>query len=205
MTTRGDTPPSNVEVVVAAVYFCGGATRKVHTEDIALEAFRLAPAQFCWRKYPEHPDKDIVRVALTDAAKKENGQLVRGRSGRPTSGKAEDGWQLTPAGAKWAAANAEAVRGILGTRSTSSAHREVDRICLDVRRSELFRLWKQRELQRATGYDFTDFLGCSPDAVPATIAKRFDRLCSAAEAAQSQELIAFLKDCRTRFTSLFPE
>lgn len=203
MNGQMETPPSNVDMVVAALYFCGGATTKVHTEDIALEAFRLAPAQFSWRKYPKYPDKDIVRVALTDAAKDEKGRLVKGRSGRSATGKEEDGWQLTPAGAKWAAAKAEVIRDALGAGSGRSAHRDVDRMCQDVRRSDLFRRWQEGSLRTATHYDFTDFLGCSPDALPATIIRRFERVSTAAHAARNEEVIGFLEACRTRFASLF--
>jgi len=41
----------------------------VHTEDLAVRAFQLAPQRFCWRKYPERIDLDIARVSLTDARK----------------------------------------------------------------------------------------------------------------------------------------
>jgi hypothetical protein len=196
---------SNVEVVVFALYVLGGATRKLHTEDIALEAFRLAPDRFSWRRHKGYPDKDIVRVSLVDAARKEKGQFVVGRSGKPSAGKEEDGWQLTPAGAKWAATNAERLHAALRVGTASPSHRDIDRIRSDVRRSALFRHWAAGSLTNASTYDFTDFLGSSPDALPQTIAKRFDRIRTAAEAAQDEELIRFLQTCRARFASLFGE
>jgi len=194
--------PSNVDVVVAALYLLGGTTKRIHTEDIALMVFDMARAQFSWRKHPEYPDKDIVRVALTDAAKEEHGRLVTGRSGRSTSYKGADGWQLTAAGARWAASNTDMVRDRLGEPTADPQRREIDRVCREIRRSGLFQQWTRGELRSATRYEFTDFLSCSPDAPPSTIVKRFERMHAAAEAARNKEVIAFLEACRTQFKAL---
>jgi hypothetical protein len=204
MTRVVDAGPSNVDVVVVALYRLGGAVRRVHTEDVAVEAFRLAPAQFSWRRYSDYPDKDIVRVALTDAAKVEKGRLVKGRAGKPARGKEEDGWQLTPAGARWTAANADRIGGALAGGASNPDRREVDQRCREVRRSPLFNAFNQRgNLDHTSQYEFTDFLGSSPDAPAATIRKRFDRMLTAAEAAEDVDVCRFLEFCRSRFAALF--
>jgi hypothetical protein len=86
--------PSHVDLVVLAVYLCGGGAKAVDTEDAAVEAFRLAPSRFSWRKHPEQINLELVRVSLSDGKKPEKGALLDG------SGKT--GWTLTPAGLRWA-------------------------------------------------------------------------------------------------------
>lgn len=85
---------SHVELVVFAVYLCGGHTRAVDTEDAAVKAHELAPDRFSWRKYPAQINLELVRVSLSDAKKKDKGALLAG------SGKT--GWTLTPDGLRWA-------------------------------------------------------------------------------------------------------
>lgn len=85
--------PSGLEVVLLATYRLGGAQRAVDTEDIAIEAHRLAPGRFSWRKHPEQINLELVRVNLSDAKKSEKGKLLIG------SGKT--GWRFTQRGLKW--------------------------------------------------------------------------------------------------------
>jgi len=77
---------ANRELVVYCLYVVGGATERVHTEDLALKCWELFPDSFSWTKYPNYPDKDIVRVALTDARKEKYGALVSGRIEGKASG-----------------------------------------------------------------------------------------------------------------------
>ena len=206
MTRSTGRTPSNVDIVVVALYLRGGTVKKAHTEDIALDAYRLAPAQFSWRKYPKYPDKEIARIALMDAAKPDKGQLVEGRAGRSAKGKEVDGWQLTPEGAKWAALNSDRIQAELRVGTNRPQHRDIDRTCAEARRSVLFQKLKERgTLEGVTQYEFTDFLGCSPDALPHIILKRFKRIYAAAEATQDEELRRFLDACRSHFATVFQE
>jgi hypothetical protein len=84
--------PSQMEVVTLAVHLLGGAQRAIDTEDVAVQAHRLAPGRFSWKKYPEQINLELIRVYLSDAKMK--GELVLG-SGRT-------GWRLTQKGLKWA-------------------------------------------------------------------------------------------------------
>jgi hypothetical protein len=85
---------SQSEVVTLAVYLLGGTQRAVDTEDVAIEAHRLAPGRFSWRKHPEQINLELVRVYLSDAKKRDKGEMLIG-SGRT-------GWRLTQRGLKWA-------------------------------------------------------------------------------------------------------
>jgi hypothetical protein len=81
--------PSQAEIVTLAVYRLGGAQRAIDTEDAAVEAHRMAPGRFSWKKYPDQINLELIRVFLSDAKKNE---LVVG-SGRT-------GWRLTQRGLK---------------------------------------------------------------------------------------------------------
>ena len=60
-------------LVVLALYELGGES---DLEDIAVKAFTMFPGIFTWKTYPEYPDKDVVRVHLSDAKKSKFGGLV---------------------------------------------------------------------------------------------------------------------------------
>lgn len=89
-------------VASLALYECGGATEAVDTEDVAIAANRIAPGMFAWRKYPDQVNLELVRVALSDAAKEKNGSLVAGRG--------RTGWSLTQAGLQWCEQNSRLVK-----------------------------------------------------------------------------------------------
>src|SRR5439155_12986110 len=95
---------ANRELVVYCLYIAGGITERIHTEDLALKCWELFPDSFSWTKYPQYPDKDIVRVALTDARKDKYGGLVSGRVEGHATGAAHgepEGWVLTDKGLAW--------------------------------------------------------------------------------------------------------
>lgn len=93
MARKTLTPVSSAEVVLWAVSLLGGDQKRIDTEDVAVKAFQLAPKSFCWRKYPEQINLELVRVNLSNAKKPENGELLTG-SGRT-------GWSLTRKGLVW--------------------------------------------------------------------------------------------------------
>jgi hypothetical protein len=101
---------SQVEVVTLAVYRLGGAQRAVDTEDVAVEAHRIAPGRFSWKKHPEQINLELIRVFLSDAKKNE---LVIG-SGRT-------GWRLTQRGLKWAEAVSETAGEVDPTRTRAQS------------------------------------------------------------------------------------
>lgn len=86
------------EAAALALYAQGGATTTVHTEDVAMEAARIAPGMFSWERYEDRIDKELVRVALSDARLKKGYVL----------GSHQEGWLLTPSGLAFAEAAAPA-------------------------------------------------------------------------------------------------
>ena len=67
---------SNIDIAVYALYLLGGWRDRIHTEDIALKCFELAPSKFSWVKYPEYPDNNTAYLSLGDAKKTKYGVLV---------------------------------------------------------------------------------------------------------------------------------
>jgi hypothetical protein len=99
---------SNIEVVVVALFRLGGDEEVRDTEDIAVEANRIAPGRFVWRKYSDQISLEHVRVFLSDAKKQKNGRLV--------SGDGTKGWRLTKAGLEVATMKALRIRQALPAR-----------------------------------------------------------------------------------------
>ena len=91
------------ELVAIALYVLGGPEALVDTEDVAVQVHKLAPDRFSWRKYPEQINLELVRVALSDAKKPEQGALVAGTG--------KTGWSLTVAGRRWAESHADRLIG----------------------------------------------------------------------------------------------
>ena len=102
-TTVGGIP--NRELVVYALYLLGGDSNHVHTEDVAIKCFELFPSSFSWVKHTRFPDKDIVRVALTDARKSKHGTFVsghvEGKAAKLNDDAEPEGWNLTEQGLVW--------------------------------------------------------------------------------------------------------
>jgi hypothetical protein len=102
---------SQAEVVTLAVYRLGGAQRAIDTEDVAVEAHRLAPGRFSWKKHPDQINLELIRVFLSDA--KNKNELVIG-SGRT-------GWRLTQRGLKWAEQLSEMVGELVSARTRAQS------------------------------------------------------------------------------------
>ena len=44
---------SNIDVTIYALYKLGGWQKRIHTEDIALECFKITPRKFSRTKYSQ--------------------------------------------------------------------------------------------------------------------------------------------------------
>lgn len=81
---------TRVDLVVQAMLRLGGDSKGLDMEDIAVEAHKISPKTFSWRKYPDQINLDLVANAMRDAKRDRNGALV--------SGGQNEGWRLTMAG-----------------------------------------------------------------------------------------------------------
>jgi hypothetical protein len=198
---------SNIDVALYALYKIGGATKKIHTELIAWEAYNLSEERFCWT-LPEFrkrgfPDKTTVRYAL-ESAKKE--KLVKGRAGRDKGGSQSEGWQFTPSGVEWFQKNEKRIREELNQEKPISLElpkHQAERFIKKIHSEKIFALYKDKmSLNEATIYNFTDMLNCSPDASKDVIRQKFDLLKSTALSINDQEIKIFLDKCEDKFKDI---
>jgi hypothetical protein len=198
---------SNVDVAVYALFRLGGSERKVHTEEIAYEAYLMAKERFGWKlerfRKMGLPDKEPVRSALMDAAKEKYGSLVEGRSGADAKGKETDGWRLTPAGAAWLRAHKDRIECGLGqvrpqTRTVDSARFRRQMIS-----QSLFQKFAEKgNIDGESQYALTDMLNTSPDSPRDVVFVKFQRLRSTAELVGDSEILRFLDACISAFPHL---
>ena len=197
---------ANRRLVTIALYESGGVASRVHTEDIAIKAHEMFPDSFSWTKYPDRVDKDIVRVALVEAARKLNGAMVEGRSGRGrghTKGKSQlratDGWKLTETGIAFAKEN---IGAIVSThrRSAPKSHRqEQQRVLGRVRRHLLYLQFETKgtDAELPIG-DMADLLRCRVDAEKPVWSKRIDRIRAIAQDTGDEDVVAFANAMASR-------
>lgn len=111
-------PLTRPEAVTLALYALGGADQAADTEDIAIEAGKLVPGMFAWQKYPERIDKEIVRVALSDARLKKDWVVGSHQKG---------GWMLTATGQDFARKNQARLNEIGAPRQRGRDERQHER------------------------------------------------------------------------------
>ena len=200
---------SNMDVALFALYKLGGTSKKVHTEEIAWEAYQLAKERFSWRleefRNKGFPDKTPVRFALEQAKKKENGNLVTGRSGGDAGGELE-GWRLTPQGVTWIKENEKRILEGLKQKAPDLPKREAERFINKITADPFFKYFQEKtNLEDASQYMFTDMLVCAPDASKNIIKQKFEQLYSAAELVNDTKILNFLTACKEKFVNLITE
>jgi len=200
---------SNMDIVLFALHKLDGTSRKVHTEHIAWEAYKLAKERFSWR-LPEFrdrfPDKSPVRFALEQAKKKERGKIVTGRAGGDIFRPELEGWCFTPSGAEWIRENESRIAKALKQKTPDLRRLEAEKFVRKLRADACFKLFQERGgLDEVSSYMFTDMLGCSPDATKDIIKRKFDRLLTTAKLVNDSEIIKFLEVCSSTFSDLLTE
>lgn len=101
-----------------ALYALGGADTPADTEDVAMRVAQLVPGMFAWRKYPDQIDKELVRVALSDARLKK--KWIVGSHDR-------GGWLLTEAGQEFARRNEGQLGAPTEVRRSGREERQLER------------------------------------------------------------------------------
>jgi hypothetical protein len=133
--------------VTLALFALGGSREAIDTEDIAVRVAALAPGMFAWQKYPERIDKELVRVALSDARLKK-GWVVGSHN--------KGGWTLTPSGQDFAARTEDQL-------SSEAVPRQRGRTELQAQR-ERVRLLTSDAYQRSVDGDLREPTGDEADA-----------------------------------------
>lgn len=129
------------QLVTLALSELGGSHKAIDTEDIAVRARELSSVAFAWRRYPQHINLELVRVALVGATRM---NFVQGRG--------RGGWVLSDEGVAWIARNREHLMAALGSagkdggpvKKTETAHRERERLRLG--RTDALQKWRSGEV-----------------------------------------------------------
>lgn len=196
---------SNAEIVAYVIFKLGGNERKIHTEHIAMECFKVTKERFSWRlpEYKEYPDKQHVREALKDAKYFKEGRLITGRSGVEAKSKEVDGWMLTPEGVRWVIKNYKRIESLLKISTELSRSPDIHRVFKWFEREKCYKKYLQDgSVENINEYEFKDMLLCRPDAQPETIRKEFDRLKTRAEITQNKKIFSFLNACEEALSHL---
>ena len=186
-----------------ALHLEGGASRRVHTEDVTLQCYQLAPDAFSWLKHRGYPDKEVARkdlVRLRDG--QYGGKLVDGRAGvtraegdgLPSS----DGWQLTEQGAAWIAEHHVRLEGLLGRRVAKSTRQDAMKALDRVRNHRLFVEFRQQPESFVPRLgELAAMLRCRVDAEDRVWLSRFAGLRNHARLAGDDTIVDFLDKCET--------
>lgn len=195
---------SNRDIVVYVLYHLGGWQKRVHTEDIALKCYELAPSKFSWIKHPEYPDLSAAYYALGDAKKPEYGALVRGESEKTRT--SIGGWMLTADGIKWIEANKDRIEKYLGEHKPIGDRLPADRKLKELLRSAAFKKFKtygeQTEISHA---EFAESLVCTVNTRSEVLNDRLEQLYSIAERLRLEDVKNYVDLCRRKFALLLEE
>jgi len=199
---------SNIDIALYSLYRLGGAEHSVHTEDIALECFKLAPSRFSWKKYPQYPESEPAREALFDARRERGGELVRriDRDVRNPTRRLDSRmeWMLTPAGVDYVKARLARLEELVAeVPRQQTARQETQKLLNELERHTAFRKFTATgDCETVETHEFTDFLRCTLDSSPGKIRERLETLKTRAHDAQRGEILAFLERCEQRFAEL---
>jgi hypothetical protein len=197
---------SDTDIVIYALYLLGGWQKRVHTEDIALKCYRLAPSKFSWIKYPKYPDIAPARFALEAAKKEKSGKLVKGESERKRTTKKIGGWMLTSSGIQRIEANKERIERYLGKSIPTGDRLPADRKLKEFLKSIAFKKFTdfgdRAEISHA---EFAESLVCTINTGTEVLNDRLEQLYSIAEKLKRKEIKNYVNFCRKKFALMLRE
>lgn len=183
-----------VDYALAALLRLGGDTGSVDLEDIAVEAYKLAPDMFRWRRH-DFPNLESVRVALKDANRQGAQLVLYDRQGR----------KLTVDGVRRATAVLNRMNAGAEARRDDALRRQA---LAEVARMEghpAFTRWRQGGMVAVDAVDLADLVRCAAS----TPVKQFvDRLRSNQTTAahwQRDDLSRFLGEAADDLPRLIAE
>lgn len=192
---------TNRDIVLYALLLLGGTKQKVFTEDVAKKCFEISSSRFSWRKYPEYPDIETVRLRLKDA--KNKWKLVVGRAGEVKGLKPSDGWIFTPNGISWIEKNRPRIIKSLGEPSSPVVRTDLDKKINQLINSDAYlKFIKDKGCKNIKPYEFTDFLNASLDTPVSILHERIIKYRVLAAAAKKQKLLDFIEQCEKIFSLL---
>jgi hypothetical protein len=188
------------DLVLYFLYVLGGWQRRVHTEDVALKCYEVAPSMFSWTKYPQYPDPTPARYALETAKKSDSGSLVTGSSERKRSGRSIGGWRLTEKGIQWVKSNKDRIEAALGTHVMVGNRLPSGRRIKELLRSPAFKKFQSAGQEADISFaEFSESLLCTVNAGVEVLQDRIEELLSVAEELRTPEIREYAKFCEKKF------
>jgi hypothetical protein len=186
-----------------ALHLEGGTSKRVHTEDVTLRCFNLAPDAFSWLKHRGYPDKEVARKDLVRLRDGQYGEmLVDGRAGvtrvEDDGAAISDGWKLTEAGTKWIIANQSRLESQLGVRIAKTTRQEAMKALDRIRKHKSYAEFAQQRGKFVPQLgELAAMLRCRVDAEDRVWASRFASLRNQAQLAGESEILDFLEHCES--------
>jgi hypothetical protein len=184
---------SNIILALAALSQLGGATKFVDIEDVALEAFKVAPDRFGWRTKKRYPSWERVRTSFVHANQNEQ---RRGTQPLVVSNTEGSAWKLTAEGVNFVRNNAAKAEAATGRkRSPVSQSSPSARRTREIRNHSTFQKFMQgavvADIER---YELADMLVCPPDSSASFVKRKIDSALAAARDVEDGEVERFLAD-----------
>jgi hypothetical protein len=139
-----------VDYALAALLRLGGDAAFVDVEDIAVEAFRLAPERFRLRRH-EYPNVELTRVVLSDANKRGNHLVIYDRRSR----------KLTVDGALRAVAVANEIDAQRDRPRDDTLRRQDLAEIARMEHHSAFERWRRAGMTAIDAVDLGDLVRCS--------------------------------------------
>jgi len=182
---------SNVILALASLDRLGGATKFVDIEEVALEAFKLAPDRFGWRTKKQYPSWERVRTAFVHANQNEQRRGAQLLVISNTDGTA---WKLTAEGVNSVRTNAGKAEAATGRkRAAISPTGPSARRVREIRNHPTFQRFQHgtavADIER---YELADMLVCPPDSSASFVKRKIDSALAAARDVQDEEVERFL-------------
>jgi len=197
---------NNIDIVMYALYKLGGWQKRINTEDIALECFRITPRKFSWIKYPQYPDIMPVLFSLESAKKKQCGALVIGETERKRTTKLIGGWILTVKGIRWIKDNIFRIEQVLNKNKITIGRLSTDRKINELYKSIAFKKFiAEQEKANISHAEFAESLICTVNTGVKILNDRLDQLNSIAEELNKKEVKNYVNFCRKKFELLLLE
>lgn len=184
---------SNVLLALAALDHLGGATKFVDIEDVAIEAFKLAPDRFGWRTKKQYPSWERVRTAFVHANQNEQRRSSPSLVISDTDGSS---WKLTADGVSFVRKNAAKTEAATGRkRSRVSAASPSGRRVREIRKHPAFTKFSQGSaVSDIKHYELAEVLVCPPDSSATVWMRKLDVARAAALDVDDKEVLNFLAE-----------
>lgn len=197
---------SNMDVVLYVLYKLGGWQKRINTEDITLECFKVTPRKFSWIKYPQYPDIMPVLFSLESAKKKQYGALVIGETERKRTIKLIGGWMLTVKGIRWIKDNIFRIEQILNENKITTGRLSTDRKINELYKSIAFKKFiAVQEKANISHAEFAESLICTVNTGVKILNDRLKQLNSIAEELNKEEVKNYVNFCQKKFELLLTE